>query len=323
MKTSSSDGVVGRAEWTVRPAARSSAPSASAARAASAREASRSVACSRCPEAQDLADAAGSARSSSRAFAARLGHELDQDTRLGLAQRVGSVDGQDAPVVDERHARAALGLVEVGRREQDREPVALQPRQEPPEVAPRDGVDAGRRLVEHQQLRRVHERARERELLLHAAREARREPVAERRHAHAARAARRACRRVVAHVVDLGEERDVLVDAEVAVEREALRQVADPARRARAARACGSRPQVVTRAGVGLEQAEHHAQRGRLAGAVRADQAEHLAAAGPRSERRRPPRPRRSGARGLPTRISGRAAAAPLPQPRLARASRA
>ena len=36
-------------------------------------------------------------------------------------------------------------------------------------------------------------------------------------------------RPVVAHAVDLGEERDVLVDAEVAVQAEALRQIADRA----------------------------------------------------------------------------------------------
>ena len=40
-----------------------------------------------------------------------------------------------------------------------------------PELAPRHGVDAGRRLVEEQDLGPVHERAAERELLLHAARQ--------------------------------------------------------------------------------------------------------------------------------------------------------
>ena len=44
-----------------------------------------------------------------------------------------------------------------------------------------------------------------------------------------------AARRVVGHAVDLGEERDVLVDAQVAVEAEALRQVADLGGRARGA----------------------------------------------------------------------------------------
>ena len=86
-------------------------------------------------------------------------------------------------MVDERHARAALGLVEVRRREQDGQPLALQAGEDPPEVAARDGVDAGGRLVEDEQLGRVDEGAGEGQLLLHAAREPVGQAVAERRHA--------------------------------------------------------------------------------------------------------------------------------------------
>ena len=48
-------------------------------------------------------------------------------------------------------------------------PCARNSRQQLPELAPRHRIDAGRRLVEHDHLRLVHERARQRELLLHAA----------------------------------------------------------------------------------------------------------------------------------------------------------
>src|SRR3712207_7689738 len=50
-----------------------------------------------------------------------------------------------------------------------------------PELAARDGVDAGRRLVQQQNPWLGDERARERELLLHAAGEAAREPACEAR----------------------------------------------------------------------------------------------------------------------------------------------
>ena len=50
-------------------------------------------------------------------------------------------------------------------------PPSLEPAEQIPELAARHGVDAGRRLVEEQNLRPMHERAAERELLLHAARQ--------------------------------------------------------------------------------------------------------------------------------------------------------
>ena len=50
-------------------------------------------------------------------------------------------------------------------------PPCLQLAEQLPELAARHGVDAGRRLVEEQDLRAMDERAAERELLLHAARQ--------------------------------------------------------------------------------------------------------------------------------------------------------
>ena len=85
-------------------------------------------------------------------------------------------------------------------------------------------------------------------------------------------------RAVVADAVDLGEERDVLVDAEIAVEAEPLRQVAD---RAGDPAVVAHRIEVRARGRVPLsarQQAADQPDRRRLAGAVRADQPEHLAA---------------------------------------------
>ena len=95
-----------------------------------------------------------------------------------------------------------------------------------PELAARDRIDAGRRLVEEDERRLVDERARQRQLLLHAARQLLRQPAAERRQAGQLEQAI-ARGGVVAQAVDLCEEGDVLVDAEVAVKAESLRQVAD------------------------------------------------------------------------------------------------
>ena len=70
------------------------------------------------------------------------------------------------------------------------------------------------------------EGAGERQLLLHAARQPIGQPRAKRRQLRHLQQPI-APRAVVAQSVDLGEEGDVLVDAEVAVQAESLRQVAD------------------------------------------------------------------------------------------------
>ena len=82
-------------------------------------------------------------------------------------------------VVHQRDAMAALGLVEVGGGHQNRQPVRREVRQRVPELAPRHRIDAGRRLVEQQHPRLGHERAGERELLLHAAAQPAGQPVGE------------------------------------------------------------------------------------------------------------------------------------------------
>ena len=121
------------------------------------------------------------------------------------------------------------------------------------------------------------EGADERELLFHAAGEPVGEAVAKRRHAHHLEKSVPAGG-IAAHVVDLGEEGDVLVDGEVAVQGKLLREVADargePAPLAGGVEAAGERL-----AGVRLQEAQDHAQGGGLARPVRPDEAEHLAAA--------------------------------------------
>ena len=91
-------------------------------------------------------------------------------------------------------ARAALGLVQIGGRDQDRHAALAQGVENPPEIPPRDGIDAGRRLVEEEHPRRVDQRANEAELLLHPARELPGEPTAERTQVRRRRAAVRRAR---------------------------------------------------------------------------------------------------------------------------------
>jgi hypothetical protein len=76
--------------------------------------------------------------------------------------------------------------------------------------------------------------------------------------------------------MDAREELDVFVDGQIAVEREALRHVAD-ARGGlpRLAKWIGAKDSY--RSAVGRQQSTDGAHRGRFAGAVRADDAEHLA----------------------------------------------
>ena len=86
-----------------------------------------------------------------------------------------------------------------------------------------------------------------------------------------------AARAVVANAVHLGEERDVLVDGQIAVQTESLREIAD-ALGQRAMRAHRIEAEHAHLARVGVQQPAHQANRRRLAGAVGADEAEHLAA---------------------------------------------
>ena len=144
-------------------------------------------------------------------------------------ERVGRVEGEPLAVVQQGDAMAALGFVEVRRAHQNRDALLQELGEQFPELAARHRIDAGRRLVEQDHARLVDQRAGKRELLLHAAREPFGQTIAERQELRELQ--QPATPLLVApQPVDLGEERDVLVDAQVAVETEPLREVAHRAR---------------------------------------------------------------------------------------------
>ncbi len=168
MKTSSSDAGTGRAVSTPMPCALQ--------RGGHGRHASRLRAVGDAhvralAERLDVFDA-GKRRQQLERRPRRVGDDLEQSPGEAGLEGGRAIDGEHAPLVQQRDARAPLRLVEVRRRHHDGEPVAEELRQQLPELAPRDRIDAGRRLVEQQHLRLVDERAGERQLLLHAARQA-------------------------------------------------------------------------------------------------------------------------------------------------------
>ena len=114
-------------------------------------------------------------------LALRPREDLDDGARQALAERLRRVDHEQPAVREQRDARAPLGLVEVRRRHDDGDALGEELGQQLPELAARHRVHARRRLVEQDDLRLVDERAGERELLLHAARQPVGQPVAERR----------------------------------------------------------------------------------------------------------------------------------------------
>src|SRR5688572_15939178 len=137
-----------------------------------------------------------------------------------LAQARGIARVEDASLVKQGDVRAALCFVHVGRRHEDGDAVGEELREQLPEFAARHGVNTGRRLVEQNQLGLVHQRAGQRQLLLHATGKPIRQTVAERcelRHLEEPVAAGL----VIRDAVNLGKERHVLVDGEIAVQAEA------------------------------------------------------------------------------------------------------
>ncbi len=200
----------------------------------------------------------------------RAGHARFERGRRVAIERVAGIE-QGEPV-------AALRLVEIGGGDHDGDALLPQPVENAPEIAPRHRIDAGGRLVEQQHLRRVHQRAGEAELLLHAAGQRAGLEATEIRHAGCRKQALGAVapqrRR---HFEQVCEELDVLVDGEILVEAEALRHVAYMG-------LCGFRvgdgvdPVDHDRAGIRPHHSGEHAQRRGLAGAVGPDQPENLAA---------------------------------------------
>ena len=131
--------------------------------------------------------------------------------------------------MDQRDAMAALGLVEIVRRDEDGDALLRQRVDQPPELPPRQRIDAAGRLVEEEDRRLVQDGAAERQALAPAAREiARERRFAAGQAGHLEDEARGAPRAAPAiEAVDAAEEADVLIDGQQLVEREALRHVAD------------------------------------------------------------------------------------------------
>src|SRR5918995_6491539 len=190
------------------------------------------------------------------------------------AKSIGCVERQEAALVQQCDARAALGFIEIRGADEDGDPQLEELRQQLPELAARHRVDAGRGLVEQDDARLVNQGAGERELLLHAAGQAFREPIAERPQLCEVEQPV-ASGLVAAQPVDLGEERKVLVDAQIAVEAEALRQISDRARDL-SVLADGIVAQEAHAPAVCVQQAAQQANRGCLASTVRSDEPEQL-----------------------------------------------
>ena len=88
-----------------------------------------------------------------------------------VAQFGGRAEFANLAQVDERDAVASLSFVEIWRCNHDRQAVDRQMCERVPEFAARDRIDSRGRLIEQQDLRLRHQRAGERQLLLHAAAE--------------------------------------------------------------------------------------------------------------------------------------------------------
>src|SRR4029077_14409912 len=149
---------------------------------------------------------------------------VDGEERTTEAARDGvrRVESKQPTQLNQRNAIAAIGLVHVRRRHDDRQPGRFQPAEQIPELAARHGVEAGRRLVEKQHSGTMEERAAEGELLLHAAGQRAGAAITER---FELRVDGRdllvlALNRRAEYVC---EEAQVLVDAQVRIEREPAR----------------------------------------------------------------------------------------------------
>ena len=97
--------------------------------------------------------------------------DLDQRARQRRLQPGWFVERHDPSLVQQRNPRAALRLVQVRRGHHDRQAARQELGEQLPELTTRHRIDAGRRLVEQQDVGPMDERAGERQFLLHAARQ--------------------------------------------------------------------------------------------------------------------------------------------------------
>ena len=166
-------------------------------------------------------------------------------------------------------------------------PRALQEADDALDLDHRDRVDAGKRLVQQDEARLRGQRARDLHAPPLAARQRRRRRVAQLLDAQVVQQAvssssiaRPRQRPAVGVHLQLEHGADVLLHGQLAEDRGLLRQVGQAQARAAVDRQALHRLAVdADLAGVGTHQADHHVEAGRLAGAVGAEQAHHLAGA--------------------------------------------
>ena len=151
-------------------------------------------------------------------------------------------------------------------------------RDPPPELAPGERIGAARRFVEEEDFRPVHECRGHRQALLEAAGQLPGRQIRERRQIELLHGPIDALAAPApAQAIGAGEEGEVLADRELPIEGEFLRDIADPL--------AGGSPRAgevdagdAQRSAGRGEQAAEHAEGGRLAGAVRPEETEDLAA---------------------------------------------
>jgi hypothetical protein len=194
-----------------------------------------------------------------------------------VAQLLHRPGRHEPPVLDDRHRLAqALDELELVRGEHDWHAGGRVVGQHPAQDVDADGVEPGERLVEHQQLRIVNERRRQLHALL----------VAERQRLDAiAGAVRqpqpldprvgRAAGRGRVHAVQPREVDELVTHPHLRIQPTLLRHISKTRAPVEGHRTTGEQHL----AAIGGEHAQDDAHRRRLAGAVRADEAEHLARA--------------------------------------------
>ena len=179
--------------------------------------------------------------------------------------------------MDQGQAIAALGLVEIGRGDEDRHLFPQKLIEDPPEVAARDGIDAVGRLVQKEHPRRMHQRAGQAKLLLHSTGEVAGQPAFEGREiAEGQQPPDPLVAALAGDIIDVGVEIDVFHHGQVGVESETLAHVADFGldRLGRVHDVMSGHP---GRAPVGVHDRSQQPHGRRLAGTVRSDEAEDLA----------------------------------------------
>ena len=170
---------------------------------------------------------AGCCRGAPRDGTARAGRhgQAEHPSAQRRQELVGRRVGQQLALVQQQHAAAARGLVQIGGGPYHGHAVVAaflqHGRDDRPEFAARYRIDADRRFVQQQQPRARQQSAGQAELLLHAAGELARQPRGERRQAGEAQQPRDAFGAQVArHGMQVGEQVEVFRDAEIFVQAE-------------------------------------------------------------------------------------------------------